>query len=100
MRNNLLTRARTELGAHKDLITITPKEWEAVQSGGISNHKLTEIIRHTDEKALKALATPRTTTGLTANQKARANNMAKLGYTVAEVATALGVSTSTLNKEL
>ena len=43
---------------------------------------------------------PRESKGLPASTKSRARLLLKSGYTLAEVASDLGVSTSTLSKEL
>ena len=88
------------MGAGKQAVVISDKEWTAIQSGAISNHMLTEIMKNVDDDRLKALATPRTTILMTANKQARANTLLNAGHTRAEVADALGVSISTLNNSL
>ena len=60
----------------------------------------TEIFRHANIDQVKKYAMPRTASELGATKIARANSMLNQGYTQAEVAAALGVSTSTLNKAL
>lgn len=93
-----LYRART--GADRQDIKITPEEWNAIQAGAISNSRLQEILANTDLDLVKELATPRTVKGMPSGQIARARSMINSGYTNAEVAKALGVSTSTLYKAL
>jgi len=61
---------------------------------------LTQILNNANLDDIKQLATPRTSTGLTASQTARAQRLLNAGYTQAEVADQLGISTSTLNKAL
>jgi hypothetical protein len=92
-----LTEARNRTGAKKQDIKLTPKEWEAIQAGAISNHKLTEILRHADMDVVRELATPRTQVKMTSAKTKRAESMLALGYTRAEVAQQLGVSLSTLD---
>ena len=92
-----LTEARNRTGAKKQLIVIEPKEWEAIQAGAISNHRLTEILRHADMDAVRDLATPKSAIKMTSAKTKRAETMLALGYTRAEVAEALGVSVSTLD---
>lgn len=98
--NQALAEARVRTGAKKQRIDIEPKEWEAIQAGAISNHKLEEILHNTDIDVVKKLATPREQTLMTATATARAKQMIGSGYTQAEIADALGVSLSTLKAGL
>jgi DNA-binding transcriptional regulator YiaG len=95
-----LQAARNRVGAKKDQIEITDKQWEAIQSGAISTNFLNEIIDHADRDTLLALATPRTLVTMTPVKIDRARAMLSSGYTQAEVAEALGVSISTIAKSL
>lgn len=95
-----LTEARLRTGAKKQQIVITDREWEAIQAGAISNNKLNQILSNADLEQVKALATPKTQTGLKSGQVNRAMLMLRGGYTQAEVADALGVSVSTLKRSL
>lgn len=100
IKNQELTRARARVGAAKQRVDITPPEWEAIQAGAVSNHKLVEILKNTDVDVVRQYATPRTHNGLSPAIQTRAKAMLARGYTQAEVAEQLGVSTNTLNKEL
>lgn len=91
-----LSAARLRVGAKKEQIPITDKEWEAIQAGAVSTNTLTQILNNTDLDRVKQLATPRTKTGMSSAKIARAKSLLANGYTQAEVADALGVSTSTL----
>jgi hypothetical protein len=95
-----LFEARRRTGANKIRIDITPIEWEAIQSGAISNSKLSSILNNTDLDKIKKLATPRAATVMTPSKLARAESMLNRGYTQAEIAQALGVPPSTLNSSL
>lgn len=95
-----LTAARNQVGAKRTPIEITDKEWEAIQAGAISESRLTRIINHTDIDKLRQLATPRATTTLTVAKQNKITSMNASGYTIAEIADALGVSTSTVSKYL
>lgn len=94
--------ARIAVGASgKDTrITISDRAWEAIQAGAISDTKLSEILRYTDPDAVKQRALPRTTTTLTTAKANKAKSMKASGYTIAEIAEALGVSSSTVSKHL
>ena len=100
IRGKLLTETRTRIGAGKDNIAITPQEWQAIQSGAISNNFLLEILANTNTDVIREYATPRASTGVPAAKLARASAMLSAGYTQAEVADALGLSVSTLSRAL
>lgn len=97
IKSQALQEARTRTGARKQRIDITPKEWEAIQSGAVSNNMLNRILDNTDLDVVKSYATPRSSVGLSPGKLARAHSMLASGYTQAEIADALGVSTSTLS---
>lgn len=96
MKGQALTEARSRVGAHKERVSITPKEWEAIQAGAISNNTLADILKNTDLDIIKQYATPRTSIGMTPAKINKAKAMLDRGYTQAEVADVLRVSTSTL----
>lgn len=100
LRNKELAQARVKLGARKQQIDITPKEWEAIQAGAISNQRLKDILANTDLDRVKQLAMPKNTPSIGTAMAARAKAMAANGYTQAEIASALGVSTSTVSEAL
>lgn len=95
-----LTQARTTVGAKREPIKFTDKEWEAVQAGAISTSKLERIIAKADTDDLKQHATPRSTTQLSNAKISKINAMKNSGYTMSEIADALGISTSTVSKYL
>lgn len=95
-----LEKARARVGAKKNQIEISPREWEAIQAGAISNHKLEQILRNADIDRVRQLATPKTQQGMSAGAIARARSMLAGGATQAEVAAALGVSVSTIRNVL
>lgn len=96
VRGLALTEARARAGAGKEKINITPNEWNAIQSGAITASRLKKIVDNTDVELLKELATPRDSPKMNSSNIALAQSMLSSGYTAAEVATRLGVSTSTL----
>lgn len=94
-----LTRARALVGAKRHMIEITDKQWEAIQSGAISENRLNEILRYADGAAIKQRAMPRNTGNtISQAQQRKIEAMKNSGYTNEEIASALGVSTSTVNK--
>ena len=100
VRNQAMAAARLRVGAKKDEIVISPKEWEAIQAGAISDSKLQTVIRFADTDKLRDLATPKTKKLMTSTKTNRAMSMLALGYTRAEVAQQLGVSVSTLDQSM
>lgn len=95
-----LMNARNSVGAKRTPVDINDKEWEAIQAGAISENKLMQILNNTDIDLVRQRATPRTTNGLS---KAKINRITALkanGYTTAQIASALGVSTSTVSRYL
>ena len=100
-RDSIGTRPRNPNKENSLSIKITDRQWEAIQAGAISDTTLTEILRYTDTDALRQRATPKSRgMGLSAASVSRARNLLNNGYTQSEVAKALGISVSTLNKEL
>lgn len=100
IRGQALKEARARMGAKKPKIVITDAEWKAIQAGAITNNKLNAILDHADLDQVKQLATPRERTVMVPARLTQAKNMLARGYTTAEVAEALGVSTSTINDAL
>nr|DAM41514.1 MAG TPA: RNA dependent RNA polymerase [Caudoviricetes sp.] len=95
-----LTQARAAVGAKRETIKITDREWEAIQAGAISENKLTQIIDNVDIDSLRQRATPRATTSLSQAKQAKIASMNASGYSTSEIAEALGVSTSTVSDYL
>lgn len=100
LKGRCLTEARLQTGASKQQIKIEPKEWEAIQAGAISTNKLKSIVQNSDLDVLKQLAMPREMRGVTPAQESRIKVLESRGYTLAEIADAIGVSTSTINNVL
>lgn len=94
-----LTEARNVVGAKRTTIEITPKQWDAIQSGAITETKLKDILTHTDTDKIKAYATPRKTTNeLSSAKQNQIKAMKASGYTNAEIAERLNISKSTVSK--
>lgn len=92
-----LTEARIRTGAGKQKIKIDPTEWEAIQANAISSSKLNDILNNADMDAVRDLATPKEAKLMNPSKTSRAKSMLASGYTRSEVASALGVSLSTLD---
>jgi hypothetical protein len=91
-------RART--GAKPQRIKISPFEWDAIQAGAISTNMLEKILANSDLDVVKGLATPREKQVMTDAKLSRAKTMLSNGHSQSEIASALGVSVSTLDTSL
>ena len=102
IRRAAISDARNSTGASgkRTRITISDGEWTAIQSGAISDTTLSEILRYAEPKNVRERATPRRTTQLSDARISRIKAMANSGHTNAEIAEALGISTSAVSKYL
>lgn len=102
IRRAAISDARNSTGASgkRTRITISDGEWTAIQSGAISDTTLSEILRYAEPKTVRERATPRRTTQLSNARISRIKAMANSGHTNAEIAEALGISTSAVSKYL
>lgn len=102
IRRAAINDARVSTGASgkRTRITISDGEWTAIQAGAISDTTLSEILRYAEPKTVRERATPRATTQLSQARVNRIKALANSGHTNAEIAEALGISTSAVSKYL
>lgn len=100
LKGQILNDMRERIGANKQRVVITPKEWEAIESGAISNSLLTKILNNTNLDVVQAYATPRTKVVMSESKIARAKIYQQQGRTLAQISDMLGVSVSTLSNAL
>ena len=98
IKQQALNKARFMVGAERTPVTITDDEWDAVQSNAVSGTLLKELVSFMDDSQLKSLATPRANKQMTDARKSKAKALLANGYTISQVAEALGVSSSTIGK--
>ena len=91
-----LDYARKIVGAKKQQINITERQWEAINAGAVTKSRLKDILDNSDSSKIKQLATPRTQKAMSPARIQRAKAMLANGHTQADVAEVLGVSVSTL----
>ena len=96
----MLAQNRIRFGAKRIPIDISPREWQAIQAGAISETTLNKILRYAKDDQVREYATPRTKTTLTSGQKARIRALQRMDYSNADIAEALRISVSTVNKIL
>lgn len=99
LKNQALKDARNRTGASKHQVYVSDKEWEAIQAGAVGKSGIEEIWKNGDQDRLRSLAMPKETKELAPNLVARIQRMAGK-YTQAEIAKALDISASTVNKYL
>lgn len=95
-----LDAARRQVGAKKEQVVITDREWEAIQAGAISTNKLKKILDNADMDKVKQLATPKNDHKINTQTINRIKTLKANGYTNAEIANKLGISTSTVIKNI
>lgn len=100
IRYQALKEARERTGAKKSDIQLTDRQWEAIQAGAIHKSKLEAILASADADRVKELALPRSNKTINASVISRAKSMRASGATQAEIAEALGISTTSVNEIL
>ena len=80
-------------------ITLTDREWDAIQAGAISDTQFQKVLRYSDTSEIKERALPRQNTGMKTTTKSRARLLLNAGYAPSTVAKDLGVSVQALAKE-
>lgn len=95
-----IVAARQQVGAKRHPITISDREWEAIQAGAISDNVLSQILDSADIDNLRQRATPRANNELSNGKIALIKARAASGYTNAQIAESLGISASTVSKYL
>lgn len=100
MKQQALNAARKRFGAGRENINITDKEWEAMMAGALRPTVVDEILKNTTSKTIKSLATPRQKSEITNGMRLAITNMnnANPPYPLSEIASQLGLSTSTVSK--
>ena len=100
VRRQALAEARSRTGAGKKPFSITPQEWRAIQEGAVSQAALNKVLELADESVVRELATPRAQPKISSSMVSRAKAMSSRGKTAAEIAEALGISTTSVHRAL
>lgn len=98
-----MSKYREQVGAatrRERNITITDRQWEAIQAGAISENKLKAILANSDPDSLRQKAMPRKTSGLTNAQISRIRAMNNSNFTINQIAEKMNVSPSVVSKYL
>ena len=100
LQNECIAGARLSIGAKKPTISITPREWAAIDAGAVSSNVLTQIINNTSLETIRGYTMPRQTQRnlVSYTDECLIRSMAaRPGVTQAEIADAMGLSASTIN---
>ncbi len=101
VKQQALATGRVRYKAKKSKVDITDREWGAIQAGALAPSFVDRILNNADEDQVKKLAFPSgktTRVALSPAKKARIKSLLNNGYTIADVASQFGVSTSTISK--
>lgn len=100
--NKYLKAAREEVGSSSKntRIKLTQEEWNAIQAGAISDHKLIQILNNTDADILREYAMPKEKVALSKGKISRIKNMKASGFTMREIAEACSISVSAVSNVL
>lgn len=97
----VIAQQRQIVGAKRTPVVITAREWAAIQAGAVHSDTLRRILANANEESVVSLATPRATTKISSATESRIKAMKASGhYTLAEIADAVGLSTSSVTNVL
>jgi DNA-binding CsgD family transcriptional regulator len=95
--NQALANGRIRYGAKRNVIDISPREWDAIQAGCIPHTNLKRLLNYANMDQVREYATPKQGVKLTAGQETRIKNMLSSGKTAAQIAEVMNISESTVN---
>ena len=100
---NVLRNARIIKGADGKgtKIQLSQKEWDAIMAGAVSFQAAYKVMQGMRTEDLQDLAMPKNQKVITNSERGKMKSMYNSGnYTIAEIAEALGVSTSTVRRTI
>ena len=102
IKQQLLTSSRKSVGSVRPKFDITDREWEAIQAGAISSSFLEDVIKYVGVDKMAVRATPKSSgKGLSTSDINKIRRLYESdSYSVADIAEAMGCSTSTIWKHL
>ena len=100
IKDQAIKEARDQVGAGKEHIVPTDREWEAIQSGAIHKSTLDSILKEMYDTVAKKLAMPKQKKEYSDSTKSRAKLMFSKGATVSEIAERLGISVDAVHEIL
>lgn len=100
IKGQALAEARARVGANKERVIPTEREWQAIEAGAISNSLLSDILNNTKIEYIQNLATPREQKTMSPSKIAKAKIYRAQGRTLSQIADVLNVSPSTVSEML
>lgn len=100
LRAREIEKARAATHAKRNPLDLTEKEWNAIEAGALTDNKVKGIMRYAKPGIIKKYASGKTSVALNDAKAARARALLNSGWSQKQVADELGVSISTLRKEL
>lgn len=97
LKARILAQERVRYDAKRTPVTFTQRQWDAIQKGAVSETTLSELLLYANADQVRKLATPRTTPTVSSGKQARIKVLKANGATLAEIADATGLSTSTVS---
>lgn len=98
-----ISKYREEVGTisrKKRAITISDRQWEAIQAGAITERKLKQILTYTDPDSLRERAMPNNRKGLSTAQISRIKALATSGFSNSDIAEQMNISPSAVSNYL
>lgn len=98
-----ITPARRAVGAKKERVKFTDREWEAIQKGAINKTTLNKLLNNADEDDYKKRATPKEKRGLSDRKISLVKSMLaqmdnpNSNLSLEDIASYVGVSKSTIS---
>ena len=100
LKTQCLAEARDACGAKAQRATLTPKQWEAIENHAISGTKAETIIRKCNKNDIMKYALPKEASKISNSKIRLIKAYDNQGQSTQEIADALGISTSTVQKYL
>ena len=94
-----IVEKRSEFNAKRVKFDITEREWEAISKHALDKQSLEKIFKYGNEKQIRQYSTPKENSrALTNAQINLIKNYVSNGWSYAEIAAAMGISKSTVDK--
>lgn len=98
-----ISKYREQVGTisrKKRAITISDRQWEAIQAGAITERKLKQILNYTDPDSLRERAMPKNRKSLSTAQISRIKALSNSGFSNSEIAEQMNISPSSVSSYL
>lgn len=93
-----ISKARKAVGAERLLISLTDRQWDAINQGAMHKSTLEKLFKYADMQDVKRRSMPRQSNSLSKAKEAQIKALMASGYTNKQIAERIGCSTSTVVK--